>query len=67
VTVAARVGRQTCWVATSTRLRGASTYAFSVSLPGKARAWTRLQVTVRFAGSTLVWPGAASLVLVRAR
>jgi iron transport multicopper oxidase len=67
VTVAARVGRQTYWVATSTRLRGASTYAFSVSLPKAARTWTRLQVTVRFAGSTLVWPGAASLVLVRAR
>jgi len=67
VTLSARVGRRTVTAVTSTRLRGRSTYAFTLTLPPAARAWKRLQVTVRFGGSRTVWPGAGTKVLVRGR
>ena len=67
VTLSARVGRRTVTAVTSTRLRGRSTYAFTLTLPRAARAWKRLQVTVRFGGSRTVSPGAATKVLVRGR
>jgi iron transport multicopper oxidase len=68
VTVRAKVGRKTVTVATSARLpAGRSTYAFSVTVPKAMRKWSRIQVTLRYAGSTRVWPGSASMALVRAR
>jgi hypothetical protein len=67
ITLSARVGRRTVTAVASTRLRGRSTYAFTLALPRAARAWKRLQVTVRFGGSATVWPGAGTKVLVRGR
>jgi len=63
----ARAGRRTVTAFSSLRLRGASTYTTTLTLPKAARAWTRMEIQARFPGSTRVWPGTGSLVLVRAR
>jgi hypothetical protein len=67
VSLAARVGRRLVRVEADGRLRGASTYRFTLALPRAARRWDRLKVTVRFAGSSAVAPGAGSKVVVRTR
>ena len=67
VRLAARVGRKTVVVATTARLRGRSTFAVTVALPRSVRGWSRIEATVRFAGTARVWPGATSKVLVRVR
>ncbi|HWH93856.1 MAG TPA: choice-of-anchor D domain-containing protein [Baekduia sp.] len=67
VTLSARVGRRTVTAVTGARLWGRSTYAITLVIPRAARSWRRLQVSVRFAGSSRVRPGTASMVLIRAR
>jgi iron transport multicopper oxidase len=67
VRLTARVGRKTITSVASVALRGTSTYAATLKLPRTARAWTRLEVRVAFAGSAGVWPGVGGYVLVRPR
>jgi iron transport multicopper oxidase len=67
VSVTARVGRRVVRIEAGGRLRGASTYRLTLALPRAARRWDRLKVTVRFAGSSAVAPGAGSKVVVRTR
>jgi hypothetical protein len=67
ITVTGRVGRKTYTIASAGRLRGATTYTFTVAMTKAMKKWSRLQALVRFGGSPTVQPGAALLVLVRAR
>ena len=67
VALKARVGRKTTISVATIALRGKATYAGTLVLPKAARAWTRLEVSVAFAGSGRVWPGAGGYVLVRPR
>lgn len=67
VTLEARVGRKVVMLVTSAKLRGASSYAFTLTLPKAMRKWTRMTLTVRFPGSATVAPAAAVMVLVRGR
>jgi outer membrane protein assembly factor BamB len=67
VTLKARVGRTTHVVATGARLRGTSTYSFSVHITKAMKKWSRLEVLVRFGGSATVASGAGVMVVVRSR
>ncbi|WP_231398483.1 choice-of-anchor D domain-containing protein [Conexibacter woesei] len=68
VTLRAQVGRRVVTLVTAGRLRsGATTYAFTLTLPRTMRTWTRLTVTVRFPGSARVAPAVATLALARGR
>jgi hypothetical protein len=67
IALAARVGRRNIALTKHARLPGRSTFAFSVTLPKAARTFSRLKITVRFAGTARVAPGSASMTLVRAR
>jgi iron transport multicopper oxidase len=67
ITVTARVGHRTYTVTAGARLRGRSTYAFTIIMPKATINWTRLRALVRFGGSATVQPGAGLIVLVRGR
>jgi iron transport multicopper oxidase len=67
VRLEAKTGRKTTTSVATIALRGKSTYAGTLVLPKAARAWTRLEVQVAFAGNSRVWPGAGGYVLVRPR
>jgi hypothetical protein len=67
VRLKAKAGRKTVTSVATIALRGKTTYAGTLVLPKAARAWTRLEVDVTFAGSSRVWPGAGGYVLVRPR
>jgi hypothetical protein len=65
VTVSGRVARRVVTTTRSARLKGASSFQFTIMLPKAMKKWSRLRVEVRFGGSRSVQAGAAQLVLVR--
>lgn len=68
VTLRAKVGRRVVTLVTAARLRsGASTYAFTLTLPKAMRKWTKLTLTVRFPGTSRVAAGVATMVVVHGR
>jgi iron transport multicopper oxidase len=67
VRLKAKAGRKTITSVATIVLRGKSTYAATLNVPKAARAWTRLEVHVAFAGSSTVAAGSGAHVLVRAR
>jgi hypothetical protein len=66
VVLAAKVPRRTLTVTTGGHLRGGR-FTVRLDLPGAARPWRSLRISVRFPGSDRVWPGVGSLVVVRGR